>query len=183
MPDVPNDAICLFDLDGTLADYDGAMQREFDKLTGVGSDAKGREALRRLISHQPGFWRNLPPYKPGFNILRVARALGFECHVLTKGPRAYSPAWAEKLDWCRTHVPDLNITISQKKSLVYGKVLVDDWPGYYKPWLQVRPRGLVVVPAHAWNDGECDHPNIVRYDGTNTAEVRRRMIAAVESAR
>jgi len=40
---------------------------------------------------------------------------------------------------------------SQKKSLVYGKVLVDDWPDYYLPWLGVRPRGLVTVPAHPWN--------------------------------
>lgn len=183
-----HDAIALFDLDGTLADYDKAMRAQYRELCSdqelalMGPDfnpSNVREgyvhARTRLIRNAPNYWFNLARYKPGFEILSIARELKFELHVLTKGPRSNAQAWAEKVLWCQEHIPDFcGITISGKKSLVYGKVLVDDWPSYFMQWLEVRPRGLVVCPAHPWNK-DVSHPNMIRYDGTNLDEVRRRL--------
>jgi hypothetical protein len=50
-------------------------------------------------------------------------------------------------------------------------VLVDDYPPYVQRWLAWRPRGRVIMPAHAWNAG-FSHPNVLRYAGDNLEEVR-----------
>jgi hypothetical protein len=192
----PHDAVCLFDLDGTLADYDAAMGQQMQRLCSEAEVAVLRSgelkdswwhattpwmsARRKLIKAQPGFWRNLQPVKRGFDVLEVARELSFENHALTKGP-TNAAAWMEKVEWCQEHTPDLHITIGQKKSLVYGKVLVDDWPAYFLPWLEVRPRGLVVAIKQPWN-ADVKHPNLVIYDGTNLDQVRERMFKARASA-
>jgi FMN phosphatase YigB (HAD superfamily) len=194
----PHDAVCLFDLDGTLADYDQAMGDGMKRIVShaeIAAEAtrvdgkdpwwygKARYLAERraLIKSCPGFWRNLSRVERGFHVLEVARELDFENHALTKGP--WDPrAWMEKVEWCYEHVPDLHITIGQKKSLVYGKVLCDDWPDYFLPWLEVRPRGLVIAIKHAHNE-YVEHPRVVLYDGTNLDEVRERMAEARASVR
>ena len=182
----PNrELIALIDMDGTVANFDEAMVRELKQLASPDEqsaiDDDGRyvnaphiRARRKLIRSQPGFWRSLKPYKPGFEILAVLKELGFKCHVLTKGP-AHEPAgWSEKVEWCRKHLQGMPIIITEDKSLTYGRVLVDDWPDYYFGWLKHRPRGLVIAPAQAWN-GDTWNPQIVRYDGNNLDEVRNRL--------
>jgi 5'(3')-deoxyribonucleotidase len=173
-------------MDGTVADFDGAMLRELERIASPGESSPitgpdGRyidspyiRARRKLIRSRPGFWRSLPRYEPGFEILEELRILDFRCFVLTKGPAHDSAAWAEKVEWCRENLPDIPILIAEDKSIVYGKVLVDDWPDYFVPWLRHRPRGLVVAPAHAWNLN-MNHQQVVRYDGTNIDEVRYRL--------
>jgi hypothetical protein len=58
-------------------------------------------------------------------------------------------------------LPDAQVTITQDKGLVYGKVLFDDWPGYITRWLEWRPRGLVLMLDHSWNQG-FQHDNVIR---------------------
>jgi len=58
------------------------------------------------------------------------------------------------------------ITMTGNKGLVYGKILVDDFPPYIEAWLKHRPRGLVIMPAHRWNE-KFQHPNVLRYDGNS----------------
>ena len=101
--------------------------------------------------------------------------------MLTKGPLSSPNAWSEKVEWCKEHLPDADVTISQNKALVYGRVLVDDYPPYFLPWLEHRPRGLVVCVAHPWN-AEAAHPNVIRYTGENLDEVRARLRRAWERA-
>lgn len=174
------DNIALIDLDGTVADCDGALQEQQallrspdeppfqDRYSGGGEPAY-IEARRKLIQRQPGFWRNLRPLTLGFQVVGKLRDIGFNLHVLTKGPKGNGAAWGEKLDWSREHIPDALVTVGSDKSLVYGKILVDDFPEYFEKWLRVRPRGLVVCVAQAWNIQYADdvHPNVFRYDGTN----------------
>jgi len=178
--------IALFDLDGTLADYDAAMRRDMRLLQAPSEpdwhahDDDEPEYLRqraKIIRRQPGWWEELEKYPPGFEVLSVARELEFQCHVLTKGPASASSSWTEKLRWCQKHVPDLLVTVTQDKGLVYGKVLVDDWPPYVSRWLEWRPRGLVIMPAHPWNE-RFAHDNVLRYaDRAQLPEVRERMAA------
>jgi FMN phosphatase YigB (HAD superfamily) len=185
----PAEPIALFDLDGTLADFSAAMRRDMRLIMSPGetdwSEHADEEAeyLRergRLIRRQPGWWEALDKYPPGFEILSVARELSFQCHVLTKGPAAASASWTEKLRWCQKHVPDLLVTVTQDKGLVYGKVLVDDWPPYVERWLSWRPRGLVIMPAHPWNE-KVSHPNVIRYLGREMLPEVHEKLAAVRA--
>jgi 5'-nucleotidase len=191
-----DDKIALIDLDGTVADYDTALQAGMlsiqapgepayaDRHTG-GTEPPYAEARRKLIQRQTGFWRDLRPLPLGFEVVEELRTLGFELHVLTKGPKTTPNAWSEKVEWCAEHLPDATVTITGDKSLVYGRVLVDDYPPYFLRWLDVRPRGLVVCVAHPWNEafapgGANAHPNVLRYDGENRAVLRQRLARAFE---
>lgn len=92
----------------------------------------------------------------------MLREFDFELHVATKGPYNRPNAWAEKVKWCHKHLRDASVHVVDDKSLLYGKVLVDDWPAYVEKWLEWRPRGLVVMPAYGYNAHLDGHPNIIR---------------------
>ena len=173
----------LIDLDGTVADYDRAMIEGLLNLQSPGDvdvrtinlhDDKLPEYLEKrmqLIKSQPGWWLNLKECKLGMDILYDLIQLGFTPHVCTKGPWKTSSAWTEKLDWCRKHLPpQCQVTVTMDKGLIYGKVLVDDYPKYMDAWLKHRPRGLgVLIDNH--HNRDFKHPQVIRYDGGNRAEV------------
>lgn len=188
----PHEPIALIDLDGTLADFDTAMKDALKQIaspdeTNFYFEEQSDEpphitARRRLIKSKPGFWRDLPKLKLGFDVLEELVSLKFRVSVLTKAPRKNSNAWKEKVEWCNANLPaEMPITIAGDKGLVYGKTLVDDWVPYIERWLEWRPRGLVVMPAHDRNK-DYKHPNVVRYDGTNLTEVSERLRIIRETA-
>lgn len=191
------DKVALIDLDGTVADYDKAMTAEMRKIqhpTEVpystrmnnGEEPAYMMARRKMIQSRPGFWRNLEQLKLGFEILSEIRKIGFNLHILTKAPSLREQnaptfpeanAWSEKAIWSMENIPDALVHLSSDKSLMYGRVLMDDWPPYFLKWLAVRPRGLVVSVAQLWNK-DVDHPNVIRYDGSNREEVYSRLLEA-----
>lgn len=172
--------VALFDLDGTLADFPWAMERALKKLAAPGEQAYYEEqedepahitARRRMIKYVPGFWRDLPVFRLGFDILDACNYIGFSINVLTKAPKTNYQAWAEKAEWCTKNIKvDHTVTMSEDKGLVYGKVLVDDWPKYVNRWLEHRPRGLVIMPAQKYNE-RFEHSNVIRYTGENIQQV------------
>jgi 5'(3')-deoxyribonucleotidase len=187
-PESKSDPIALIDLDSTVADYDKALREVMRSLEAPnepayadrytnGAEPAYIEARRKLVQRQPGFWRNLEKIPLGFEVVDELRRAGFKLHVLTKGPQKNGAAWGEKLEWSREHLPDATVTVTGDKSIVYGRVLVDDFPPYFLAWLANRPRGLVISVAHPWNegfkkDGAQAHPNVLRYDGTDVIELR-----------
>jgi 5'-nucleotidase len=199
MIETADDRIALIDLDGTVADYDTAMREAMHSIQDPKEPPYGHrfpekdepayvEARRKMIQRQPGFWLKLKPLERGFEVLEEMRAIGFQLHVLTKGPKTTPNAWSEKVLWCAEHLPDAVVTITGDKSLVYGRVLLDDFPPYFEPWLVNRPRGLVVCLAHPWNEefargGSKAHPSIIRYDGTDVIELREGLRRAYERER
>ncbi len=166
-----SEAIALFDMDGTLCDFDSEMRWQLNELRAPGDDSEldkpeyeevpHMKARRRLIKNRPGFWRNLQPLEQGMTLYRMARKLEFKTHILTKGPRHSPNAFTEKVEWCKVNVPDALITISEDKGLVYGKFLVDDWPDYITRWLEWRPRGFIFMPDQPWNK-HVSHPQVMR---------------------
>ncbi len=184
--------IALFDMDGSLADFDGAMIRDLNRLRSPDEpptpfNFRELEKLRHmkarmhLIHSQPGWWRKLGRIESGFRVLQLAEQIGFEINILTKGPRSHPQAWAEKLEWCQAQ-PELRtqaVHITVNKSLVYGLLLFDDYPVYMDAWLARRPRGLGIMPATPTNTGY-EHPRVIRWDGKNLEAVERAMRAAYD---
>ncbi len=180
-----NEKIALFDLDGTLADYDMKLLEDLNSIRSGGeplimlSDLHTQpsyvEKRRQIITRQVGWWVNLPIYAPGMVILNLAHRIGFKCMILTKGPSTKSNAWSEKIDWCNKNLPPWidGVTICHDKSLVYGRVLVDDYVPYVESWLKNRPRGLVIMPAHEHNKNFV-HKNVTRFEN-NILEVSRKL--------
>lgn len=176
--------IALFDLDGTLADYDGRMRRDLLRIQKRGEfcysphdhQAPKYFGIRLdLIKAQQGWWLKLPKLKRGFDILQLALDLGFQVQVLTMGPHNTPSAWMEKVLWCHKNIGKfVKVTVTEDKSLVYGKILVDDTPEYHTGWLERHPEGLGILPVNA-NNSDFSHPRVIRYDGTNLNAVRKRM--------
>ena len=131
-----------------------------------------------MIGRDPKFWTGLKKFKLGFDLWKVTQELGFDHMILTKGPAYSTASWTGKAEWVQQNIGvDQPMTVTTDKGLVYGRVLVDDWIPYGESWLKFRPRGLLVLPAHPWNEG-FSHPQAIRYDGTNMDEVRARIIQA-----
>ena len=182
--------VALVDMDGTLCDYESAVRAGLEALRSpheptpsvdlTSGEPEWMTARRRLITTQPGFWRSLQPIEDGLVVLDLIRQAGFEPHVLTKGPSSKPRAWMEKVEWCREHLGEETlVTITEDKGLSYGRILFDDWPAYFMRWLRWRPRGLVVALDHPWNK-DVVHPNLVRYDGSNAAQIRDALQAAYD---
>lgn len=178
--------IALFDLDGTLCDYDGAL---IEKLNNLRCPQEGKldemprgdlpswfSARANLIRSSVDWWANLPQFKLGMDVWEVAGNIGFRRMILTAGPRRNPNAWAGKKMWIDNNLgEDVEVTITRDKGLVYGRMFVDDWPEYIMRWLEWRPRGLVIMPAHKKNRGFV-HPQVIRYDGKNLEEVQEAMV-------
>jgi len=184
-----HEKIALFDMDGTLTDYIGQMQHDLLSLA-MPSDPvcedfhntpKCIENRMDLIKRQQGWWLRLPRLELGFKIYDICVKTGFTTHVLTKGPRNTPSAWGEKLEWCKENglMNRSGITVTLDKGLIYGRVLVDDYPDYMLRWLKWRPRGLGIMPAHSYNKN-FDHPNVIRCDGNNMDEIAKRLQLAYD---
>lgn len=179
------DLIGLFDMDDTLVDYTGGMIRSLNKIKS-NDESEYESPIPRnslnaariaIVRNVPGWWENLERLKLGFDIYELAKNLGYQLHIATQGPLNSSNAWTEKFNWVQREIPEAIMTITRKKSLIYGRFLVDDYPEYLKEWLKRRPRGIGIMPAHPYNEG-ATHSRIVRYDGTNLDEVKEKLIWA-----
>lgn len=184
------DKIALFDMDGTLFDYDKVIREDMRKLMSpeeVEPDDLYDEtkpylkARMDLIKSVPGWWRNLPPKQLGWDVLDEVRKLPFKIKILTKGPNSKPLAWAEKVECVWSHFgssikPDI---VGEDKSGTYGHILVEDYPDYVKGWLKWRPRGLAIIINDPKNFG-FEHPNVIRYTGYNIHEIRQHLNAVLQ---
>ncbi len=173
------DKIALFDMDGTIADYDSAMKTSLARLGNeeipqdlhVDNLPPWLEARMGLIKSQRGWWKSLPVIKSGLNLMQLCADMGFNIHVLTQGPKRSKHAWAEKYEWCEEFVApiceDYGISVTRSgKGLHYGRVFVDDYPPYMQEWLKHRPRGLGLMPTLETNKS-FSYPQVYKYNPSN----------------
>jgi phosphoglycolate phosphatase-like HAD superfamily hydrolase len=178
--------VALFDMDGTLCDYDKSLFNFLESLKSPDEQSYNPlfrsdiplhiKARMDLIRASEEWWANLPKLQLGWDVLEVARVLEYRIMILTQGSRRNPASWAGKKQWIDRNLgQDIDVTMTRDKSLVYGKVLVDDYPEYIESWLEWRKRGLVIMPA---NDANKDfkHKQVIRYDGRNLDEVAEAML-------
>ena len=173
--------VVLFDMDGTLCDYETALKESMEKLrhpnepSYYGPPKDDAPAYLRaradLIRSKTSWWANLPKFKLGFDIWDLCVQLEFRNMILTQGPKRNPNAWMGKKLWLDKNIgEEADVTITRDKGLVYGRALVDDFPKYIIRWLEWRPRGIVIMPAQEHNIN-FTHPQVTRYDGSNFIEV------------
>jgi FMN phosphatase YigB (HAD superfamily) len=161
-----DDKVALVDMDGTLCDFRGALDRDLARvLNGRGEEVKVpacvKQEIEWLIRRTPGWYLNLKPLQLGFDILRMLQEIGFRINILTKSSFESNNAWSEKPQWIQQHLPrDIEMTVTMNKSRYYGRVLVDDYPSHFLRWMDRRPRGIVVMPVQAWNKDTSRRPNL-----------------------
>lgn len=177
--------IALFDMDGTLCDYNKGLFEELEKLRSP-NEPKFNPPIRDnvpdyikaradLIRKSEDWWVNLPKLQLGFDILKIASEIGYKIMILTAGPRKNPNSWSGKKRWIDKNLgEDVEITITRDKGLVYGKIIVDDYPGYISRWLEWRPRGLVIMPLNEENKN-FQHPQVRSYNGSNLEEIKKYM--------
>lgn len=170
--------IVLVDLDGTVIDYRGCLERDLEKLRSpnepiTGSWGKDNEppyirARMDLIRSNYTWWENLTTFDLGMEVVEYLQKYKFRIVVCTQGPKANADAWKGKMLWCLKNFPRFDenpdIIITRDKGLVYGKVLVDDYPEYALKWLKHRPRGTVIMPVHDYNK-DFNHERVIKFSG------------------
>lgn len=183
-----SDKIALFDMDGTLFDYEGQLRKDLEAISSPHEpklpenlhDAESFPWIKsrmRLIKSQQGWWKKLPPLALGWDVMSIAQQIGFAIQVLTKGPQTIHSAWSEKAECIYERLKKCPNIVAEDKQHYYGRVLCDDYENYVLGWLEHRPRGLAIVPGHHYNVN-FQHPNVIRYTGENKKEVERALKAA-----
>jgi 5'(3')-deoxyribonucleotidase len=174
--------IALFDMDGTIADFDEGIRRSLEPMYGPDEERFTSfwevpdhiEARMEVIKNTGGWWRELPPIEIGIALLKAAQEIGYEVHILTQGPRNRTQAWKEKVEWVREYLGDVDITITRNKGLVYGKILVDDYPDYMLKWLRYRRNGLGIMPDYN-NDNTFEHDQVLKLNNNTFSDVVKAM--------
>lgn len=173
--------VALFDMDDTLCNTRGQRIIDLRKISKNESEINPdylspdcpsyiKKRLRTIMS-QPGWWKNLPRLKDGFELYELARSEGLETQILSKGPTTYPLAWTEKLLWCQKNVPESKVTITLDKSKYRGDILVDDWPDYVIAWLEANKNGRAILPLREWNK-DYKNPRATHYTGENIEQIR-----------
>jgi 5'(3')-deoxyribonucleotidase len=157
------DNVALVDMDGTLCDFRGQLDRDLAKVLGDDLKKVSPKTIQEvewLIRRDGGWYRSLKPLPLGFEIVSHLKSIGFRIMIMTKSSKESKNAWSEKVAWIAEHLPDVDVTVTMDKGLVYGKVLVDDYPTHFLRWMEHRPRGKVIMPIQPWNKDVGSRPNL-----------------------
>jgi hypothetical protein len=176
--------VILFDMDGVLCDYPRQLKKDMKKIAGPEekhifkihdrSAPKYIKQREQLIKSRAQWWADLPIYQPGWDLLKAARKIGYRIMILSKMSSSNPTASAAgKRRWIEKHLgTTADVTFGDDKGLVYGRVLVDDYPEFLLKWLAHRPRGLAIMPLNSSNR-DFHHPQVLRYNGKNLARVKK----------
>lgn len=153
IPPLEINRIALFDMDETLTNFRGPLKERLLKMQGPQEEFPADlwnmpdhwYERAQAIKREPGFWRGLPKLQWGWDVLGICTEIGYDIHVLTKGPTTGTLAWHEKADWVHEYLPQAKFHITEDKRTIAGRVFVDDhWP-FMELWLRDRPYGIGVI--------------------------------------
>lgn len=185
--------IILFDMDCSLFDYQHSMITALNAMAENESELITVEenlwhldnnpvmnARQEEIKARKNWWRDLPPIALGFDIYNHCKNLGYKIEILTKGPRKFPNAWAEKLECCQIHFGSkVNVNVVTHKQYFFGDILYDDFPSYQSAWLKQHADGLGIMPAYPSNYNYFNS-RLIRLDNSNVEEVKERLIRLIK---
>lgn len=128
-----------FDMDGVLADFDGAAKK-------LGVPPSEYKVL-------PNAFKNLTIIKDAIESVIQINSFGFDCWALTKIPDDNNNAATEKLEWIEKNVPLLHnkVILTPDKGAVgiQRDFLIDDHP----EWANSNNfKGTVIRFSNNWSD-------------------------------
>ena len=135
----------FIDLDGVMADFDGA----FPKLFGVDHRTLLDDQMWAHINSHGSFFRDLPPCPGAIEFWREVEHLNPV--VLTACPKSdYANVAAQKRAWVREHLSQtcwvLPVLGGKNKPLFMhqpGDVLIDDWDKNCAAWAAAQGEAIV----------------------------------------
>lgn len=172
--------LVFFDLDGTLADFDKSITEHIRKMLPPGAQFSRIEsemtpeitAMYENVKRLPGFWRNLEVIEDGDELFEFFKHCKARLHILTRASRRNPQCWAEKVEWVNEHYPDTPITITTKKEVTRGDVLVDDMPSYLEAWLKKNPTSKALMPDQPWNQ-DFTHERCMRVESMTSEQLQQ----------
>lgn len=175
------DDIALLDMDGTVCKWHEQLEKDLNDVLGDARKTLPPETVTKiehLIRSKPGWYLNLEPIPLGIKLAEMLHVIGFTVMVATKATPKATNAWSEKAAWCQKYLPFAKVTVSEDKTLMYGKILVDDYQKFADPWLLRRKRGYVILPDQPWNQGY-EHPRVKRVKTIEDVEALRPFLIQV----
>lgn len=139
----------LVDMDGVLADFEGAFldlwraahpEHPFVPLPERRSFYVEKEYpdhllhLVREIFCSANFFRDLPPIPGGLEAVREMERDGIEVFLCTSPLREYQHCVVEKFDWVVRHLGaewSQRLVLTKDKTIVAGDLLIDDRPSIH----------------------------------------------------
>lgn len=184
--------LILFDMDCSLFDYQHAMVTSLNEMAendselikndqnlwGIDNNPLYKER-QDIIKARKGWWTNLPPIQLGFDVFNHCKSLGYKIEILTKGPRKFPNAWAEKLECCQMHFgPKINVNVVTSKKYFFGNILYDDLPSYLSDWLKQNVNSFAIMPIYPSNI-KYFHNRLHRLDN-NLDEIKKELTRFIE---
>src|SRR4051794_35516450 len=122
----------MLDMDGVLADFDGAFASLFGKEA---HECESKNEMWRLIHGHDEFFYHLPLMEGAKDLFRVAERSGLSYYILTSaGSSNYRAVAEQKKAWVKKNISDTALVIAVKDGLDKaafvqnkGDILVDDW--------------------------------------------------------
>lgn len=131
----------FIDMDGVLADFDGAFLSLFGKTC---EECESKSEMWRLIHGHDEFFYNLPKMAGARNLYEDALDLrdGGEVAILTSaGSSDFHHVAQQKRRWIHKHIDDSVLVITVKDGLDKaafvqnkGDILIDDWRKNCEAW-------------------------------------------------
>lgn len=180
--------IALVDLDFVLCDWSEGIIPELKKLESpeeatmnydysdtwkLGDKYPYIENRIRLVMSKRGIWKNLKPIWAGMRLYRDIEKR-FDTYILSKASKHCDLVWGEKAEWVHRHLGyETNMMLVTDKKHICGDLLFDDMPENAEYFLELNPKGRVIMPIRKHNEfllfGECDD-RIALWDDSPTEE-------------
>lgn len=185
--------ILLFDLDNTLADFDGEFDRRWRQF-GVGDPVPVERRTNHnyrvdypqehwhlidALMEQKGFFLSLQPLPGALEAVRELAAEGHEIKICTTPVLNYAHCLTEKAAWIDQHLGRdyvKQLILTHDKTVVRGHVLFDDRPDIHGA---CEPEWRQVLVDHAYNRHRRDLPRI--FDWSDRPAWRQALHAAAQA--
>lgn len=133
--------VLLVDMDGTVADLDGSLERAVKQLGHDTKGIRGRtefeyeakvEAIVKPIMAKEGFFQSFSPFQGAVEALKRLQKSGWQVFFCTSPLKEYEFCVVEKFKWVEQHFGrewTRRIIVTKDKTIVSGDFLIDDKPG------------------------------------------------------